>query len=51
MSEIKTYQCPECGLHYLDKQTAKACQAWCAKTHSCNMEITRKSIEAQKAKV
>lgn len=44
------YQCPECGLHYTDEATAKKCAAWCCKYKSCNLEITKLSIEAQENK-
>ncbi len=44
----KLYQCPECGLHYRDKETAKKCEAWCKKYNSCNLEITKSAIETQK---
>ena len=41
----KLYQCPECGLHYIDEQIAKKCEAWCIEQKSCNLEITRFSAE------
>lgn len=39
------HQCPECGLHYTNKKTAEECAAWCARYNSCNLEITKYSIE------
>lgn len=51
MTEKKqVYQCDECGLHYKDKKTAELCEAWCKERNSCNLEITRLSLEAQSEK-
>lgn len=48
MSEEATaYQCPECGLHYKNELVAAACEAWCKKHKSCNLEITHYAIENQ----
>jgi predicted Zn-ribbon and HTH transcriptional regulator len=47
--DAKAYVCQECGLHYEDEQITKQCQEWCAKYKSCNLEITKHSIEAQAA--
>lgn len=41
----KQYKCPECGLYYTDKITAKKCEAWCKEYKSCNLEITKLSVE------
>lgn len=41
------YQCPECRLHYDDRETAEACGAWCAKYKSCNLDITKHSLESR----
>lgn len=46
----KLYQCPECGLHYEDKATAKKCAAWCSKYKSCNLKITKTSKESKQQK-
>jgi hypothetical protein len=43
--QIEFYQCAECGLHYRDKETAKQCEEWCKEHNSCNLEITRHSVE------
>ncbi|OGL30605.1 hypothetical protein A3D14_03310 [Candidatus Saccharibacteria bacterium RIFCSPHIGHO2_02_FULL_47_12] len=40
------YRCPECGLHYENEEIAKQCEAWCSEHKSCNLEITRFSVEA-----
>ena len=40
----KVYKCPECGFLYKEEEWAKKCQAWCAKHHSCNIEITKRAI-------
>lgn len=44
MSKV-VYKCPECGLHYEDKETAKKCEKWCSENKSCNLEITQYSVE------
>lgn len=44
-TEPKLYQCPKCGLHYEDKETAMQCETWCEENKSCNLEITKLSIE------
>ncbi|QQG39413.1 MAG: hypothetical protein HYS81_03435 [Candidatus Aenigmatarchaeota archaeon] len=39
----KTYNvCEACDYGYLDEETARACEAWCTKHKSCNLEITKK---------
>ena len=38
------YQCPECGMKYLDKEIAKKCQAWCAKYKACNLEYIKYAV-------
>jgi hypothetical protein len=43
----KLYKCPECKLHYKDKETAIHCRAWCSKYKSCNLEITKLSEEVK----
>jgi len=49
-SNKKFYQCPECGLHYEDKDQAEKCEAWCKEHKSCNVEITSSAIENKKIK-
>jgi len=39
------YQCQECGLHYYDEKTAKACYEFCSKHKACSLEITKQSVE------
>lgn len=41
----QTYECRECGLHYQDEDTAKACYDFCSKYQACSIEITQYSIE------
>lgn len=41
----KYYQCEECSLVYLDKETAEKCQAWCSEHKSCNLEIIKNAIK------
>ncbi len=38
------YLCSECGLGYLDKETAEACEDHCSKYNSCSLQITIKAI-------
>lgn len=40
----KCYYCEECELTYVDKQKACECEEWCKKHKSCNLEITKYSI-------
>ncbi len=42
----RTYQCPECGLHYKEEKYANQCETWCKKYKSCNLDITRHAIES-----
>lgn len=44
----REYQCPICKLHYKEKVWATKCKAWCSKHESCNLSITRHSLEAKK---
>lgn len=41
----RLYQCPECGLHYTDERTMRACRAWCSQHKSCNYRIAQRSVE------
>lgn len=41
----KVYQCDICKFKYEDKNWAEKCEAWCKKTHSCNIEITKHAIK------
>ncbi|MDE1850991.1 MAG: hypothetical protein KGH54_04340 [Candidatus Micrarchaeota archaeon] len=41
------YPCGICGLHYLSKELAERCHAWCALHDSCNLEVARQSVEAK----
>lgn len=43
----KTFQCPECGLHYRNEEIAKQCEAYCKANKACNVEIMQHSIEIQ----
>lgn len=45
--EKQLFQCLECGLHYEDEATCKKCAAWCSKYMSCNLEITKDSVEVK----
>lgn len=44
-NDTQIYTCPECGLHYRDEATAKACEAFCKQHHACSLEIAAESIE------
>ena len=41
----KVFVCTECGFHYVNKEWAEKCEAWCKKYHSCNIEITSHAKE------
>jgi len=38
------YECEECGMRYADATTARACEDWCAKHHSCNITIIKNAL-------
>ena len=38
------FLCEVCGLGYKDRETAQNCEAWCRKTGTCNVEITKKAV-------
>ncbi|MBC7869116.1 hypothetical protein H7X69_02990 [Candidatus Saccharibacteria bacterium] len=40
-----TYQCAECGLHFHDEAVALQCASWCKEYKSCNLDITKLSVE------
>jgi hypothetical protein len=44
------YQCEECKLLYEDISWAEKCEAWCKKYKSCNLEITKHSVDRLKPK-
>lgn len=44
MNKLKLYTCPECGLSYREKELAKKCEAWCKEHNSCNLAITKNSV-------
>jgi len=39
------YQCEACGFHYVEKEQAEKCEAWCKECRSCNLEITAQAEE------
>jgi len=39
------HPCPECGMHYLEKEIAKKCEDWCKKYKSCNVELIKLAVE------
>lgn len=45
MEDNASYACGECFLHYHDEARAQECESWCRQHQSCNLEITRHSIE------
>ena len=48
MKKAEVYACPECGLSYTDKDLAERCEDWCKTHNSCNLEITKHSINKRK---
>jgi len=49
-NDTELYQCEECGFHYIDKELAEKCEAWCREHKSCNIEITAHAEENKNAK-
>lgn len=43
------YKCTECGFHYVDREWAEKCEAWCREHKSCNIEITAHAEENKKS--
>jgi len=39
------FECRECNFVYKNEEIAKECEDYCKKHHSCNMEITKYSIQ------
>lgn len=48
MDKVKIYRCKNCGLHYASEKMAKKCYDWCKKKGTCNIEITKSSIEVMR---
>lgn len=44
MANKKIHICSECKLSYKEKELAEKCEAWCKKHNSCNLEITKHSV-------
>ena len=44
------YQCEKCKLIYEDKKWAEKCFEWCKKSCSCNLEITKHSLNVKGGK-
>jgi len=42
--EQTTFVCPECGLHYTEREWAEKCEAWCKEHKSCNLDIIKHAI-------
>ena len=43
-------QCSVCKLHYRNKKWADRCYIWCSAHDSCNLDITKNSLEAKRKK-
>ena len=41
----RVYECEECKLLYRDKKWAEKCEDWCRKNHSCNLSITKHTLD------
>ncbi len=46
----RLYECLVCGLHYIRKEWAEQCEAWCKKHHSCSLAITSHAEERNSAR-
>jgi len=44
-SRKEYFECEECGFKYRNKEWAEKCEKWCKEKHSCNLEITKYSIQ------
>ncbi len=44
------FKCVECGFTYDEQTVAQACEDWCRKNESCNLEITQKAVILNDAK-
>ncbi len=42
------YTCSECGLSYKEKGVAQKCEDWCKQHTSCNLEITKDSVNKKR---
>ncbi len=45
MSEKQVFQCPVCGLHYRDEETAIECEKYCRANGACSLVIAKHAIE------
>lgn len=43
-SKNNCFYCEECEMAYNDKNKAYECESWCKKNKSCNLEITKYSL-------
>lgn len=41
----KYFVCEICGFSYEENEWAQRCQNWCEEHNSCNMEITKRSVQ------
>ena len=41
----RLFVCGVCRLHYASKELADKCYAWCSAHGSCNLQITKHSVE------
>lgn len=47
LNEEKTFQCPECSLHYKERVWMEKCKTWCKEHKSCNLEIINHSLKSK----
>ncbi len=48
--DSKYFMCEKCSLAYLDKNKAEKCEKWCKKYHSCNLKITKYTVNKNEIK-
>ena len=48
MGKKTHYKCGICNLKYEEEEWAEKCEKWCEKNKSCNLEITKHSIELKR---
>ncbi|MCL4362850.1 hypothetical protein M1439_00160 [Candidatus Marsarchaeota archaeon] len=49
-SEFGAYMCERCNLHYNTSELARECENWDMHHNSCNLRISRQSVEVASRK-
>lgn len=51
LEENKSFKCEICGLHYSNMEDAEMCQDWCSSHNSCSLEVSSRSLEAERSRL